>query len=85
MDCKGAHFEKAIIPWGVRWYMAYPISYRQREEMMKERGVSVDHSTLNRWVIKHAPQVVKHFRACSRPGLLTEGHSSAGLTRKDYD
>ena len=37
----------------VRWYVAYPISYRQLEEMMDERGVEVDHSTLNRWVLKY--------------------------------
>ena len=48
IDFKGSHFEREIILWGVRWYVAYPISYRQLEEMMGERGVSVDHSTLNR-------------------------------------
>jgi putative transposase len=52
IDFKGSHFKKEIIMGGVRWYIAYPISYRQLEEMMGERGVSVDHSTLNRWVIK---------------------------------
>ena len=67
IDFKGSHFEKEIIMWGVRWYIAYPISYRQLEEMMGERGVSVDHSTLNRWVIKYAPEVEKQFRRCQRP------------------
>ena len=62
MDFKGSHFEKEIILWGVRWYVAYPISYRQLEEMMGERGVAVDHSTLNRWVIKYAPECEKQFR-----------------------
>lgn len=57
IDFKGSHFEKEIILRGVRWYVAYPISYRQLEEMMEERGVSVDHSTLNRWVRKYAPGV----------------------------
>jgi putative transposase len=47
--------------------MAYPISYRQLEEMMKERGVSVDHSTLNRWVINYAPEIEKQFRTRTRP------------------
>jgi putative transposase len=42
--------------------VAYPISYRQLEEMMGERGVAVDHSTLNRWVIKYAPDFEKVFR-----------------------
>jgi hypothetical protein len=49
---KGSHFERDVILWGVRWYVAYPLSYRQIEEMMEERGVEVDHSTLNRWVLK---------------------------------
>jgi putative transposase len=48
--------------WGARWYVAYPISYRQLEEMMGERGVTMDHSTLNRWVIKYAPEIEKQFR-----------------------
>jgi hypothetical protein len=46
IDFKGSQFEKAIILWGVRWYVAYPISYRQLEEMMGERGATVDHSSL---------------------------------------
>src|SRR5260221_12859710 len=62
IDFKGSQFEKAIILWVVRWYVAYPISYRQLEEMMGERGVAVDHSTLNRWVIKYAPEFEKQFR-----------------------
>ena len=51
IDFKGSHFEKEIILWGVRWYVAYPLSYRHLEEMMAEHGVSVDYSTLNRWVL----------------------------------
>ena len=38
MEFKGSHFERDVILWGVRWYVAYPISYRQLEEMMEERG-----------------------------------------------
>jgi len=51
-----------VILWGVRWYVAYPISYRQLEEMMEERGVEVDHSTLNRWVVKYVPLLDQQFR-----------------------
>ena len=47
--------------------MAYPISYRQLEEMMEERGVEVDHSTLNRWVVKYVPLLDQQFRAGKRP------------------
>jgi putative transposase len=67
MKGKGRHFEKEIILWGIRWYVAYPISYRQLQEMMGERGVTVDYSTLNRWVIKYAPEIEKQFRRHQRP------------------
>jgi transposase-like protein len=67
IDFKGSQFEHAIILWGVRWYVAYPISYRQLEEMMGERGVTLDHSTLNRWVIKYVPEGEKQFRHRQRP------------------
>jgi putative transposase len=62
IDFKGSQFEKDIILWGIRWYVAYPISSRQLEEMRGERGVAVDQSTLNRWVIKYAPEFAKQFR-----------------------
>src|ERR1700685_2340589 len=63
---KGSHFECDVILWGVRWYVAYPISYRQIEEMMGERGVEVDHSTLHRWVLKYVPALEKAFLARKR-------------------
>jgi hypothetical protein len=43
--------------------VAYPISYRQLEEMMEEHGVEVDHATLNRWVLKYIPLLDQEFRA----------------------
>ena len=67
IEFKGSHFERDVILWVVRWYVAYPISYRQLEEMMEERGVEVDHSTLNRWVIKYAPELDRQFRSRKRP------------------
>jgi putative transposase len=67
MDFKGSQFERDIILWGVRWYVAYPISYRQLEEMMQERGVEVDHSSLNRWVLKYTPVLDNVFRQRKRP------------------
>jgi len=66
IEFKGSHFAREVILWGVRWYVAYPISYRQLEEMIQERGVEVDHSTLNRWVLKYVPLLDKQFRACKR-------------------
>ncbi len=46
----------------VRWYCAYSLSYRDIEELANERGLSVDHSTINRWVICYAPQLEEEFR-----------------------
>ena len=45
----------------------YGISYRDLEEMMLERGVEVDHSTLYRWVIRYAPEIEKRLRWYSKP------------------
>ena len=67
MNFKGSQFEREIILWAVRWYVAYPLSYRQLEERMGERGMAVDHATLNRWVIKYAPEFEKAFRRRQRP------------------
>jgi len=41
----------------IRLYTAYPLSYRHIEEVMEERGVSVDHSSINRWAIRFLPLV----------------------------
>jgi putative transposase len=64
---KGTHFVKDIILTCVRWYLAYPLSYPHLEEMMQERGVAVDHSTIHRWVLKCAPQLEEAFHRRKRP------------------
>lgn len=46
----------------IRWYVAYPMSYRDIEELAAERGLKVDHSTINRWVIHYTPQLEASFR-----------------------
>jgi putative transposase len=51
----------------VRWYVAYRISFRQLKEMMAERGVEVDHSTQNRWLVRYVPLLEKAFVARKRP------------------
>ena len=61
-DFKGRHFEGEIVLWAVRWYCRYPISYRDLEAMMTERGVAVDHSTIYRWVQRFAPEMEKRLR-----------------------
>ncbi|MCG8311947.1 MAG: IS6 family transposase [Pseudomonadales bacterium] len=53
----------------VRWYLAYTLSYRDIEEMLSERGIKVDHSTLNRWVLRFAPKLESEFQKRKRrPG-----------------
>ena len=58
---KGHHFKDVIILLSVRWYLAYPLSDRHIEELMAERGVDIDHSTINRWVIQYAPLLERAF------------------------
>src|SRR5512144_1861499 len=53
------HFAGEIILWAVRWYCRYGISYRELEEMMGERGVAVDHTTVYRWTQRYAPELEK--------------------------
>ena len=50
----GRHFQGEIILWAVRWYCKYGISYRELQEMLAERGVNVDHTTIYRWVQRYA-------------------------------
>ena len=59
---KGRHFQRDIILWAVRWYCKYGISYRELQEMLAERGVNVDHSTIYRWVQRYAPEIEKRLR-----------------------
>jgi putative transposase len=68
---KGAHFPADIILTCVRWSVAYPLSTRQVEELMQERGASVDHSTVNRWVGKYSPQLEAAFHRRKRPVWLS--------------
>src|SRR5256885_10764869 len=64
---KKRQFEKTIILVCVRWYLRYPLSYRNLEEMMVERGVKVDHSTIWRWVQRFAPEIKKRSRPYLKP------------------
>ena len=58
---KGRHHCREIILMSIRWYLAYALSYRDIEELLLERGISVDHSTVNRWVIKYSPSLEAEF------------------------
>ena len=68
---KGRHFEVEIIVLCVRWYLRFGLSFRNLEELMVERNLSVDHVTIWRWVQKYAPEL---HRRC-RPELRVTNRS----------
>jgi transposase, IS6 family len=68
---KWRHFEPTIILLCVRWYCRYQLSYRDLEEMMRERGLTVDHVTIFRWVQKYGPEINRRMR----PHLKMSGAS----------
>ncbi|SFJ15841.1 IS6 family transposase [Jannaschia pohangensis] len=59
---KGAQFPKEVILFAVFFYVRYTVSYRDLEEILAERGVEVDHATLNRWVAKYSPLIAANAR-----------------------
>jgi putative transposase len=73
---KGRHFDRSVILLCVRWYLAYSLSLRDLEEMMAERGISVDHATIHRWVVRYSPELLERFnrrkRAVSRKWHVDE-------------
>lgn len=64
---KRLHYSLEIMLTCVRWYVAYPLSLRHIEEMMHERGVFVDHTTIHRWAMKMLPVLAAVFRRRKRP------------------
>ncbi len=66
-DIRRMRFPLDVILVCIRWYAAYPLSYRHLEEMMEERGIEVDHSSINRWAIRFLPLLEKVFRKHKRP------------------
>ena len=64
---KRLHYPLEVMLTCVRWYVAYPLSLRHVEEMMRERGVFVDHTTVHRWAIKMLPVLAAVFRRRKRP------------------
>jgi transposase-like protein len=64
---KWRHYEGEIILQGVRWYLRYSLSYRDVEELMAERGLAVDHTTILRWVQAYAPEIDQRIRPHLKP------------------
>lgn len=59
---KGCHFPKCVVLQAVYWYLRYSLSYRDVEELMNERGVHIDHSTVQSWVVKYTELLEDAFR-----------------------
>ncbi len=64
---KGSQFPKDVVLIAVFFYVRYGVSYRDLEEIMEERGVDVDHATLNRWVVRYSPTIAAKAKATKRP------------------
>ncbi len=58
---EGRHFDREVIILCVRWYLRYKLSFRDLVEMMAERGLSIAHTTIMRWVQRYAPEFEKHW------------------------
>ncbi|WP_171233338.1 IS6 family transposase [Ruegeria sp. HKCCA4812] len=67
VSLKDCHFPKDVVLYAVFFYLRYNVSYRDLEEIMAERGVSVDHATLNRWVVKYSPMIAARAQSKKRP------------------
>src|ERR1044072_8769324 len=61
------HFQDHVIVLCVRWYLRYCLTLRDLEELMMERGLAVDHSTVGRWVLRYSPELQKRVRREIRP------------------
>lgn len=78
---KGRHFTSEVIFWALRWYLAFPINYRDLASMLLDRGVAVDHTTLFRWVQAYAVKleqgVRRHLRPCTGSWRVDETYIRA--------
>jgi transposase-like protein len=63
----GRHFDREVIVLCVRWYLRFKLSYRDLVEMMAERGLSIVHTTIMRWVRRYVPEFERHWNRFARP------------------
>lgn len=70
---KGHNFDQSVILLCVRWYLAYNVSLRDLEEMMAERGIAVDHTTIHRWTVRFSPLLLQRFNWRKR-GVTAKWH-----------
>jgi transposase, IS6 family len=69
----GFRFPREVIALAVRWYLRYGLSYRDVEELLAERGVTVDHVTVFRWVRRFTPLLIDEARPCRQAPRLPTG------------
>ena len=67
ISVKGAHVPQDLMRMGVRWYLTSPLRYRHGEALMAERGVRLDHATIQRWVVTYSPLLEEAFHRRKRP------------------
>jgi transposase-like protein len=68
---EGRHFDCAIIILCVRWYLRFKLSFRDLVEMMAERGLSMAHTTIMRWVHHYAPEFERRWNRFARSAGLS--------------
>jgi transposase-like protein len=76
---KWRHFEGEMFLLCVRWYLRYALSYRDVEELARERGLSVDHTTVFRWVQRYAPELDQRCRPHLPVGLNKSTKTATGV------
>ncbi|OYR08313.1 hypothetical protein CEV33_3295 [Brucella grignonensis] len=70
VDFKRVHFPKSVILYAVFFYVRYSVSYRDLQEIMAERGIEIDHATLNRWVVRYSPQIAAQAQIANAQHLV---------------
>ena len=85
---KWRHYQPEIILLCVRWYLRYALSYRDVKEMMAERGLALDHSTIFRWVQRYAPEIDRrsrpHLKATNDSWRVDETYVKVGCIVLDH-
>jgi transposase-like protein len=83
---KGRQFASEVILWAVRWYLMFPISYRDLELMLRDRGAAADHTTIFRWIQAYAAELEKRIRPHLRPSngswRMDEAYGPQGCERR---
>jgi hypothetical protein len=79
------HFDRSVLVLGVRWYLADGLSLREPTEMMSERGISIDHFTIRRWVVHFWPMLLSTSILGSGPAAGRMTHAWCGSITPYFD